>query len=555
MKYRVKTCSATRQISEDYHVNSLMAKVIEDKGLSQNDYQKLINPRLIYHDFSLFTEGEMALDRIKEAIENKEKIVIYGDYDCDGILATSILVQAFHEMGIQVGFHIPNRFSDGYGLNVKRVEQMAEKGYTLIITVDNGIKAFEAVEKANSLGVDVIITDHHTFENDEYPDAEAIVHPKLGDTYPMKEICGGFIAYKLASALLGHHDPYLFSLAAITTISDMMPLFDENRCLVRRGLDFMKAKHYPQLDLLLGNQDYSTTAIGFTIAPKINAFGRLPEMVNPNNLVKYFQKDASMQFMQTLCEFAKKINSRRQSLTNTQYETALESEHEHCLYYASSDVHEGIVGLIAGKYTRSFEQPALVMHYDEEHHTYKGSARGVSGFNIYKFFKRHEDLLIQFGGHAMAGGFSVDDEHFEALHEALLTDIDGRDFSNEQNVIAITLDDLSLENVASLSLLEPYGQSNEEPKFLLKDTSFDSLRQLSEGKHLRFDRQLNDVRFAALYFFKGDQYENYLDRPLSLVGSLSINEYKGYKSINMIIDEIVNDEDLLYDEESSQDLS
>ncbi len=544
MKYKIDQLSKTSQICKDYHVDPLLAKVIEEKGLSLEAYQQMINPRLIYHDFSLFTEGEMALDRIWEAIEKKEKIVIYGDYDCDGILATSILVQAFHELNIHVGFHIPNRFEDGYGLNVHRVEQMAEKGYNLIITVDNGIKAFEAVEKANELGVDVIITDHHTFEGDDYPDACAIVHPKLGDSYPMKEICGGFIAYKLAAALLGHHDPYLYSLAAITTISDMMPLRDENRSVVKRSLAFMAEKHYPQLDLLLGNQRYSTTSIGFIIAPKINAFGRLPEIVNPNNLVKFFQKDCPMRFMEAVSENAKKINTKRQSLTNAQYEEAMQEEHEHCLYYASENVHEGIIGLIAGKYTRTYEQPALVMHYDEESQTYKGSARGVNGFNIYKFFDAHKDLLIQFGGHAMAGGFSVAQSHFEDLHQALLKDINGRDFNAEKAVIPVSFEELTIDNVSSLEALEPYGQTNEQPLFILKDVTFDGLRQLSEGKHLRFDKTLEAGRFAALYFGKGDRYADYLNKELTMVGTLSINEYHGFKSVNMIIEEIVNDDDL-----------
>lgn len=541
MKYCIDKLTKTATIMDSYHVNSLLAKVIESKELGLQEYHKMIDPHLIYHDFSLFSEGEMALDRIEEAIANNEKICIYGDYDCDGILATSILVNAFHELGKHVGFHIPNRFTDGYGLNVKRVEQMAQKGYSLIITVDNGIKAFDAIRRANELGVDVILTDHHAFEENEYPDAYCIVHPRLDDTYPLKDICGGFIAYKLAAAMLKHHDAYLYSLAAITTISDMMPLIDENRSLVRRGLDFMKKNHYPQLEALIGKQEYSASAIGFTIAPKINSFGRMPEIVNPNNLVKFFMKDCDPTFMYAVGKNAKEINSRRQSLTNTQYTEALKSEHDYCLYYSSKDVHEGIVGLIAGKYAREFEQPALVMHYDEEKKIYKGSARGVTGFNIYKFFSRHKDLLIQYGGHAMAGGFSVDEEHYEALHQALLDDIDGRHFVNEEFVIPISFSDLSLDHVASIEALAPFGQGNEEPLFILQHVTFDEVRQLSGGKHLRFDRQLDDCRFSALYFFKGDLYEQVRNRPVTLVGTLNINEFHGYKSVNMIVSDLLDD--------------
>ena len=209
MKYKIIEPQHYQQIQARYHINSLLAKVIESRQYDEKTLKEMMNPRLIYHDFSLFEEADMTLERIHEAIEQHEKICIYGDYDCDGILATTILVQAFLELGVKVGYHIPHRFEDGYGLNVRRVEQMAEKGYTLIITVDNGVKAFEAVERANELGIDVIITDHHQFDQD-LPDACTIIHTKLSPDYPFKEISGGYVAYKLASALLGRQDKYLF---------------------------------------------------------------------------------------------------------------------------------------------------------------------------------------------------------------------------------------------------------------------------------------------------------------------------------------------------------
>ena len=201
---------------------------------------------------------------------------------------------------------------------------MAQKGYSLIITVDNGVKAFEAVERANELGVDVIITDHHQFDND-LPDACTFIHTKLSPDYPFKEISGGFVAYKLASALLGRQDKYLYCLAAITTVSDMMPLLDENRSLVKKALIFMKEEKYPSLELLLGNQQtYSTTSIGFVIAPKINSFGRLPEFCSPNVLVKYFLKNAPRDFMVKVSQMAISLNTKRQTMTNQQYEMAKE---------------------------------------------------------------------------------------------------------------------------------------------------------------------------------------------------------------------------------------
>lgn len=537
MKYKTIELSHTNEIIQTYGVNSLMAKVIESKKIDQEQFKSFMDPHLVYHDFSLFEEADETLERIEEAIANKEKICIYGDYDCDGILATTILVQAFHERGVNVGYHIPNRFTDGYGLNTTRVEQMAEKGYSLIITVDNGIKAFDAVEKAGELGIDVIITDHHAFDG-EVPVAYSIIHTKMSPKYPFKEICGGFIAYKLAAALLKHHDPYLFTLASITTISDMMPLLDENRSLVRRGLQFMKQYKYSSLELLKGNRNYDVTTIGFTIAPRINAFGRLPELVNPVYLVKYFLKEADPAYLEKISNYASKINSKRQSLTTSLYKEAVTDTSSSCLFYGSENMHEGLVGLVAGKYTREYEQPAFVMHYNPKEEIYKGSARGIDGFNIYNFFTHHEELFVQYGGHAKAGGFTITKSNYPLVYDALMNDIKGCHFEASESVIPITLTDTTIPNVESLDLLAPFGEENKAPLFILEDVSCHQVDRLSEGKHLKF--HLGDDQVSALAFNKGQLYDELVHKDsMTLVGTLSINVFRGNKSINFIVEDIL----------------
>lgn len=540
MKYKTIEPKSYQQIQQKYNVNSLLAKVIDMHEYDDETIQSFFKPRLIYHDFSLFEEAEMTLDRIQEAIENEEKICIYGDYDCDGILATTILVQAFRELGVQVGYHIPNRFEDGYGLNATRVQQMAKRGYTLIITVDNGVKAFEAVECANELGIDVIITDHHQFDTD-LPDACSFIHTKLSPEYPFKEISGGFVAYKLASALLGHQDKYLYCLAAITTISDMMPLLDENRSLVKKALTFMKTEKYSSLELLLGNQqNYNTQTIGFTIAPKINSFGRLPELCNPNVLVKYFLKDAPRELMTKVSQFATQINSKRQTLTNEQYSLASQHMNDSFLYYASEDVHEGLVGLIAGKYTRAYERPSFVMHYDKSLGIYKGSARSVDGFSLHEFFTAHSDQFITYGGHSLAGGFSVDENHFESFYHCIEEKLKDVTLESTASVLLIDENDLSVDNIESLSLLEPFGMCNEEPLYLLKNLPVSRIYQLSEGKHLKIDITLKNVKISALYFQKGNLFDELKDcQTVNLVGSLSINEFRNQKNMNIIIKDII----------------
>lgn len=540
MKYKIIEPQHYQQIQNQYHINSLLAKVIESRQYDENTLKDFINPRLIYHDFSLFEEADMTLERIHEAIENHEKICIYGDYDCDGILATTILVQAFLELGVEVGYHIPNRFDDGYGLNVKRVEQMAQKGYSLIITVDNGVKAFEAVERANELGVDVIITDHHQFDND-LPDACTFIHTKLSPDYPFKEISGGFVAYKLASALLGRQDKYLYCLAAITTVSDMMPLLDENRSLVKKALIFMKEEKYPSLELLLGNQQtYSMTSIGFVIAPKINSFGRLPEFCSPNVLVKYFLKNAPRDFMVKVSQMAISLNTKRQTMTNQQYEMAKEGMGDDFLYWSSDQVHEGLVGLIAGKYTREYERPGFVMAYDEKKGLYKGSARSIEGFSLHQFFMEHQDQFVAFGGHSLAGGFTVDEAHYDSCYQCIKDALKDLHLHPTTTVLHIDEQDIDIKNVESLSLLEPFGMSNEEPLYMLKDVPVSQIQQLSQGKHLKMQTDLNRSHVSMLYFQHGDLYGKLKNiKKMSVIGTLQINEYRNQKSLNFIIKDIV----------------
>ncbi len=540
MEYKIIQSQDYQTIQEKLNINSLLAKVLDFHHYDDETLKTFLNPKLIYHDFSLFEEADITLDRIHEAIENKEKICIYGDYDCDGILATTILVQAFLELGVHVGYHIPNRFDDGYGLNMQRVKQMASRGYSLIITVDNGVKAFEAIECANSLGIDVIVTDHHQFDQD-LPDACSFIHTKLSPDYPFKEISGGFVAYKLASALLERHDKYLYCLAAITTISDMMPLLDENRSLVRRALLFMKEEKYTPIELLLGDQkNYSSSTIGFTIAPKINSFGRLPELCNPNILVKYFLKNAPQDLLMKVSSIATQINAKRQSMTNEQYALAHSSSDDPFLYYASEDVHEGLVGLIAGKYTRQYEKPSFVMHYDKTTGIYKGSARSVEGFSLHEFFTTHQEQFIAFGGHALAGGFSIDEEHYETFYHCIQEALQDVTLEASTSVLLINENDLSIENIESLSLLEPFGMCNEEPLYLLSDMPISRIYLLSEGKHLKIDIECSHVKFSALLFNKGSLYNQLKDQQtISLIGTLGINEFRNQKNINFIVKDIM----------------
>lgn len=544
MEWQVINDLDYKHYMQEYNINSLLAKIFAYRDYTSKEIEMIFSKRLMYHDFSLFSEAEITLERIHEAIENKEKICIYGDYDCDGILATAILVDAFRQLNVEAGFHIPSRLEDGYGLNKQRVEQIASKGYSLIITVDNGIKAHEAIERANELGIDVIVTDHHSCD-EELPEAFSIIHTKISPDYPYKEISGGFVAYKLASALLKKHDKYLFCLAAITTISDMMPLLNENRSLVKRGLEFMNEGHYSQLDLLLGsNQNYSVTSIGFTIAPKINSFGRLSEIINPNHLVRYFRQDASIGILKAVSSKAIELNSKRQEMTNKQYQnvlTTLNSE-DKFLYSYQTKIHEGLIGLVAGKYTRQYKRPSFVMCLDDKTNIYKGSARTIEGLSLNTIFKAAEDVLESYGGHALAGGFSVSQENIETFRQRLTVYLDEQLAQYQPplvEVLEVSDREISKEAVKQLEVLEPLGNGNDEIYFFAKDLLVKKVTSLSNGKHLRFDLDLPKAKVQALYFNHGEMYEQYQNvGTISVVGKFNINVFNNIESINIIIEAI-----------------
>lgn len=545
MDYDIKQSLSYLDYMQDGDINSLLAKVLDFKNIKVNELAKHINPEFVYHDFSLFHDSIKILDRIHYAIEHKQKICIYGDYDCDGILATSILVDAFKQLSVDVGYYIPDRIVDGYGLNVHRVQQMASKGYNLIITVDNGVKAFDAVEEANKSGIDVIITDHHHIE-DSLPNAYAILHTKLSKDYPFKEISGGVVAYKLATALLSTHDKYLYTLACITTLSDMMPLVDENKTMVLRGLEHMEQYDYPQLrKLLTENQKYNTTSLGFNMIPKINAFGRLCDIVQPSKLVPYFVRGMSDELLDEMSVKAEQINTQRKTITNSTYAALLQEidSTKPLLFLYNKEIHEGIVGLIAGKYTNQFNKHSFVMTFDKRLGLYKGSARGIDELSLIKIFEHVSYLLEGFGGHQLAGGFSVKSQNIEALENAITQYIEKeiKDVKPKlKSCLEINFDDLTIENIQSLRYLEPYGMANEEVSFCLKDLLVRQTNILSNGKHLKYTVEMNNKKIDLLYFnCETKMSELTRKMKIDVIGKLSISTYRNIDTMNFIIDDIL----------------
>lgn len=544
MEWVIQEAKQYQSLMEKRQIGSLLSKVLAINGDDTLDQAYPLN------DFSLFSDSQKAIDRIEKAIKENEKIVIYGDYDCDGIMATSILVRAFELKQVVVGYHIPDRFVDGYGLNVNRVEEMAKKGYSLIITVDNGVSCHEAVKRASELGLDVIITDHHDLP-DKLPDAYAIIHTQCSSNYPFKAISGGFVACKLATALLGKQDPYIYCMAALSTVSDMMPMKNENRTLVKKAIEVMKKEKYMTFELLLGeNQEYNMTSLGFVLAPKINSVGRLVDGLNPNKCVTYFrhsgafsdkERDFKLQFS-SLCH---KLNQQRQKMTNTQYEIAKKNMQEigGALVVSSSEFHEGLVGLIAGKLMNQFYRPTFVVNYDQTTEIYKGSARSIPGVDLYQALTALKDDLFVYGGHERAGGFSVEKgkwvrfiQNLEVyMNEHLSDDL----LVEKKYAIGIESNDISLGNVKELELLQPHGMENEEPIFHLRLHRPQRIETLSNGKHLKMIFELEKAQLQVLYFNHGDMIEDIEGlNEIDLFGQISINKFRNFENIQMILKDI-----------------
>jgi single-stranded-DNA-specific exonuclease len=454
-----------------------LARLLSDEDLPRlTDYDDLTN----------------IVTRIHKAITNQDKIVIYGDYDADGVLATSILVDTFKKLGHEVGYYVPNRYQDGYGLHVDKVQEIHDKGYRLIITVDNGINAHEAIQKAYELGLEVIITDHHEILS-EVPRNEGILHPFISARpFPY---CGAVMAFILSRALLGRADPYHLSLASIATISDMMPLVDGNRDLVRLGLSVINENNFPSLKLLTDQQPIDESVIAMIIAPAINAIGRLVENSTINRLVRYFVSDDKDEQI-ALAAWIKDMNRSRRELTNTAIESLPVIEEEVAAIVYLSNEKEGLIGLLANRLVNQYERPVIVFTVDSsDPGLLIGSARTPLGFNLIEAFEKLRSYYIKGGGHANAGGLTIEVGKLEAFKEAFIKHFEAAEIAIvKPTVIEIGLNEINFDNYEILRLFSPFGQGFKAPMFRIKGLRTDQLKFIKEGRYLAtplgFDRKI-----------------------------------------------------------------
>lgn len=471
-----------------------------------------------------------AKELVFEAIQNKEKIIIYGDYDCDGISATSIMVKTFQKLEYPVSYYIPSRYIDGYGLNVENVIAIANNGFKLIITVDNGIAQHEAILEAKKRGIKVIVVDHHELPKTPV-EADVILHPIYSEISNVVA-SGGYMSLFLSAGLLGHYDDYLVTIAGLSVISDLMSLEDYNRDVVRLALSNLTKNRYLPLKLLLDNEIITEKSFSLDIAPKINAVGRIVTDKSVNLLVKYLTSENKEDVYQ-LRDWIISTNEKRKELTK-QVVDSLDTDFSSQSGIAINlDIKEGLIGLIANRLLNQYNVPSVVFTTDENDKTIlKGSIRSKEGFNVVKAFESLKKYIINGGGHSLAGGLSIKKDEFEDFKKEFLKLTDEYKIKEEQKkTIEINISDINMENYEFMRKFAPFGMSNEEPLLEIKNLPTRGLDFISMGKHLSTSLSMN----SKLLGFNMNSNEIKSHSSINLYGNFNLSVFRNYQTLEFRI--------------------
>lgn len=538
-----------KEISEKFEISELLSAVLVNRNIVEDEDVKLfLNPtRNDFHDPYLMPDMKQAVDRIIKAIENNEKTIIYGDYDVDGITSITVLTRFLKERGLDVSSYIPNRLDEGYGLNKEAIKNIADEGYKLIITVDCGISGTEEVDYAYSLGMEVIVTDHHE-PLEELPKALAVIDCKRKDSkYPFNSLAGVGVAFKLAQAigirLNLEEKEYLkfLDVVCIGTISDIVPLIDENRVIAKLGLKLVEQTRSPGVKALLNVAAYkevNSNTVSFGIAPRINACGR---MGHERDALDLFLTENIVE-ANRITEKLNEYNKKRQEIEKRMFEEAVQKieaeniKEKNAIVLGGEDWHHGVIGIVASKITELYYKPSILICFEGDEG--KGSGRSISGFDLHAALCSSSNYLEKYGGHEMAVGLSLKKEMFEEFKvnfEKLAEEAHTEEFVPVIKIDKeINLKDITIENVKGLNLLEPFGESNKTPVFIYKNLRIDSIRALSEGKHLKLTLKDGNTIINAIGFNMGGYSEEYLiGDKIDVVGILEINSFNGIESVQI----------------------
>ncbi|MDQ0231515.1 single-stranded-DNA-specific exonuclease RecJ [Metabacillus malikii] len=542
----------------------LVASLLVNRGITSNDEaREFLQAGLkSFHDPFLLKDMDKAVSRIKQAIEKNEMILIYGDYDADGVSSTTVLITTLRELGANVEFYIPNRFTEGYGPNEAAFRFAHDNGFSLIITVDTGIAAVHEASIAKELGMDLIITDHHE-PGPVLPDAIAIIHPKQPDCpYPFKELAGVGVAFKLSHALLGELPTNLLEIAAIGTIADLVSLHGENRVIAKLGLKQMQSTNRVGLKALLKIAKVESNAIneetiGFAIAPRINAVGRLQSADPAVDLLLSEDEDEALY----IAEEIDSLNKERQKLVNSMTEEAVaEVETNYpideypVLVIAKEDWNAGVVGIVASRLVEKYYRPTIVLSIDREKGIAKGSARSIAGFDLFANLSTCREILPHFGGHPMAAGMTLNIDDVDELRNRLVQlakqQLSDADFIPITNVdVCCKLEDISIEAIEEMNKLAPFGMHNPKPVIQLEDVKLANIRKIgSEQNHLKLVLEQEDLQLDSVGFGLGHIHDELSPSiTLSAIGELSINEWNNFRKPQLMLQDVSVDKWQLFD--------
>lgn len=516
------------EIEKRYGCGSLAAKVFEKRNLSSVQIEDVLYGDAFLHENHAECV-KLACERLSLAKDKKEKILIAGDYDCDGICATAIMKDTLDRYGVESGFYIPNRFKEGYGLNEKTVQLAYEKGYSLIVTVDNGVAADKAIDLCQKLGIEILVTDHHTLQ--DQLGWNLLVHPDLMEER-FHGLCGAGVALQLSRKLLGEVKEHVM-LAAIATIGDMMDVFYENRSIIKQGIEYLNERSFAPIERLCERQilHWDEKEIAFQIVPKLNAIGRLADLVNANNVVRYLlAKEQSM--IVSGAQQIKEINLQRRKLSKSMSDLALGMmEDGPFVCVVHDDFHEGMLGLVANAITTTHHKPSVVFCKTET--TYKGSARGCLGLNLFEFFSDFGDLIVQFGGHAQAAGIQVLPENMPAFQKKLREKAETIQWSEAvKDELCISSEECSIEKIEELEKLRPYGHGFDAPVFEVTQLKVTGT-QVLKNQYPKWSLFHPSCPLEAISFsLPKESIEKKLER---LTGTLSINQYMSVKKAQILV--------------------
>ena len=538
-------------LMKEYNLNEMLAKLIVSKDIKENELEDYIKPSLskIRDPFEI-KDMDKFVDRVLQAINNKEKVCIYGDYDVDGITSITVMYKFLKDLGVDISYYMPNRLTDGYGLNKQAIDEIAQKEKVdLIITVDCGITAIEETKYAKNLGIDVIITDHHEC-SDKLPDAIAVINPKRKDDESKYKLYAGVgVAYKCIMALTKtlnlSEDNYLkyLDIVALGTISDIVPLTGENRILSKFGLEKMKTTKNIGLASLIdlcNMTDLDSSFVSFSLAPRINACGRMGKADIAVEMMLSNIRSKAIVMADKLDE----LNKERQNIERGIFEeitkiiekTNIKNNSSIVLY--SDSWHNGVLGIVASKLVNIYYKPVVLLTM--ENSVVRGSSRCPAGFSLYNALSDCSDLLEQFGGHELAAGLTIKEENiekFKTKFEQICKKQENKFEIETLNIdVELKTEDVNLDTIKTINSLKPFGQLNNEPLFIIRNLKVNTISTVSMDKHLKFTLKGDRSNIVAIAFLAGHRRDELVvGDKIDVVGNLTLNRFNGSKSLQLVL--------------------